>query len=215
MRFYLLILVFICSTFLLSAQESSTYFGNESFFGDSAAIAKADKSPLKTQNRLNVRFTTGMMYSSNYGNGLFSAYAAPEVNYKLTNRFSVSGGFMMTTTSVPSIMFNESGQSSFMENKMLSYYMFARGEYMITDKLRVKATTAFDVSPGQNSNRLAFGSIGFDYKVGKDSFISAEFIINNTSNYNPMYHQTPFGAYDNRSIRPHSGSMFSDTYTAW
>ncbi|PLX09769.1 MAG: hypothetical protein C0596_00335 [Marinilabiliales bacterium] len=195
------------------AQEETVYFGNENIFEDSINETLS-KSPLKDNNRLNVRFSSGMMYSNYYGNGLFTAYAAPELNYKLTNRFSVSGGFMMTSTTVPSIMMNESAYPDMMENKMFSYYMFAKGEYIVNDKLRVNATTAFDVSPGQTYNRLAFGSVGFDYKIGEDSFISAEFIIDNRP-YNPMFHQTPFGAYDNSRIRPYGNSLFSDHFTEW
>lgn len=212
MRQSLIILFLVLFTSILTAQEETVYFGNESIFNgtDTSSV----KSPLLEQNRLNVRFNSGMMYSSFYGNGLFSAYAAPELNYRLTNRFSISGGFMMTSTTIPSLMINEASSPNMMENKMFSYYMFAKGEYMVTDKLRVNATTAFDVSPGQTQTRFAFGSVGFDYKVGEDSFISAEFVFDNRP-YNPMFHQTPFGAYDNNRIRPYGNTLFSDPFMEW
>ncbi len=216
MKIQILIVIFLCSVLSISAQESIVYFGDEDVFGDSIDNVVSNKSPIKQQNRLNVRFSSGMMYSSMYGNGLFTAYAAPEVNYQLTNRFSFSVGTMMTSSTVPSIMLPESNQNSFMDNKMLSYYVFAKGEYMVNDKLRITGTTAFDVGPNNSNSRLAFGAVGFDYKIGEDTFISAEFIIDNTNRYNPMFNRQPYGAYDNRGIRPHGGSMFSqDPFTSW
>ncbi len=216
MKFYFIILIFACSVLTVSAQESKKYFGDESVFCDTVKGNQVSKLPIKEQNRLNVRFSAGTMFSNYYGTGFLSTYAAPEVNYKMNNRFSFSVGTMMTSTTVPSLMFSDSGQSNFMDNKMLSYYVFAKGEYMINDKLRVRGTTAFDVGPTQNTNRLAFGAVGFDYKIGEDSFISAEFVINNTSRYDPMFNQGQFGAYDNRGIRPYGGSMFSqDPFTQW
>ncbi len=216
MKTQILIVVFLSSIIFLSAQESKVYFGNESIFGDTIVDMHANKSPIKEKNRLNVRFTAGTMYSNYYGNGFLSTYAAPEINYKLTNRFSFSVGTMMTSTTLPSLMLSENGSNSFMDNKMLSYYVFAKGEYMVNDKLRISGTTAFDVGQNSANSRLAFGAIGFDYKVGEDAFISAEFVINNTSRYDPMSRQNPFGAYDNRAIRPYGGSLFSsDPFDKW
>lgn len=212
MRQNIIILFLLFFVSIVSAQDETVYFGNEGIFNDNET--SQIKSPLRDQNRLNVRFNSGMMYSSLYGRGLFSAYAAPELNYKVSNRFSVSGGFMMTSTTIPSLMINESASPNMMENKMFSYYMFAKGEYMLTDKLRVNATTAFDVSPGQTQNRFAFGSVGFDYKAGEDSYISAQFVFDNRP-YNPMFHQSPFGAYDNNRIRPYGNTLFSDPFTEW
>ncbi|MDD4149481.1 MAG: hypothetical protein PHE33_05580 [Bacteroidales bacterium] len=215
MRYLFLILMFAFAGVFANAQENETYFGDEGILINPDTSYSISESPLFDANRLGVRFSAGTMFSSSYG-GMLSSYAAPEVNYRLNNKFSFSVGTMMTSTTIPSFVLNEGTTNSFMDNKMMSYYMFARGEYMVNDKLRIRSTAAFDVSPMNNSNtRLAFGSFGFDYKVGENSFISAEFVVNNGRYYNPTYGNMPFGGFESRSIRPFGNSMFSDPYTGW
>ena len=216
MRYLFFILIFVLAGVFTYAQESGEYFGDEGIFIEPDTAYSISDSPLFDANRLGVRFSAGTMISSSYG-GMFSSYAAPEVNYRLNNKFSFSVGTMMTSTTIPSFVSNESTTNSFMDNKMLSYYMFGRGEYMANDKLRVRSTVAFDVSPMNNANtKLAFGSFGFDYKIGENSFISAEFVINNGRYSNPAYGNMPFGGgFGHSSIRPFGNSLFSDPYSRW
>ncbi|MDD2633990.1 MAG: hypothetical protein PHW82_00660 [Bacteroidales bacterium] len=216
MRYLFFILIFGFTGVLTYAQESDKYFGNEGIFIEPDTTNSIASSPLLDTKRLGVRFSAGTMFSSSYG-GMFSSYAAPEINYRLNNKFSFSVGTMMTSSSIPSFVSNDATTNSFMDNKMISYYMFARGEYMVNDKLRVRSTAAFDVSPMNKSNTsLAFGSFGFDYKIGENAFISAEFVINNGRYYNPTYGNMPFdNGFGNNRIRPFGNSLFSDPYSRW
>ncbi|MBN2777215.1 MAG: hypothetical protein JXR36_06220 [Bacteroidales bacterium] len=214
MRFFFLILIFVFSSLMIVAQSTNVYFGDESVFDIEDTTLSQVKKPFLDQNRLNVRFTAGTGFTS-YGGGYMSSFAAPEIDYRLNKKFSFSVGTMMTTTTMPSFVNPERANSSFMENKMLSYYVFARGNYMVNEKFRLRSSVAFDVTPMNTQNSLAFGSFGFDYKIGENSFISADFVIDNVHHGNPAYSNSPFGPFDSRGIRPYGNSLFSDPFPQW
>jgi hypothetical protein len=93
--------------------------------------------------------------------------------------------------------------------------MFAKGEYMVTDNLRVRATGVFDASPFATGSRLSYSSLGVDYKI-KDNFcISADFNVQNYSPENPMFRNPVHGFFDNSGIRPYGNSLFSEPFPSW
>ncbi len=210
-----LILVFVSLNALVYAQQETRYFGDEEFLNSDSTKTVYDKSPLKKENRLQVKLNTGTMYSSLYGNGMFSSYMAPEVGYKVSKKFTLSAGTMMTYSSVPTFMQWQESNNNLTNNKMVNYYMFAKGEYMVTNNLRVRAAGVFDVSSFNAGSRLSYSSVGVDYKI-KDNFcISADFSVRNYSPENPMFHNPVNGFYDNPAIRPLSNSLFSEPFPSW
>jgi len=210
-----LIIMFVLSTAFSFAQENTYYFGDEGYLNSDSSKTVYDKSPFKKDNRFQVKLNSGAMYSSLYGNGMFTSYLAPEVGYKVSKDFTLSVGTMMTYSSAPSFMQWQENGNSLTNNKMVNYYMFAKGEYMVTDNLRVRATGVFDVSPFTTGSRLSYSSLGVDYKI-KDNFcISADFNIQNYAPENPMFRNPVHGFFDNSGIRPYGNSMFSEPFPSW
>lgn len=209
------IVLLICFSVSAFAQEETIYFGSEGVFEDSDSSLLYDNVPYKNSDKWSVRFSTGASFNSLYGNGLFTSYAAPEVNYKVTKDFSLSVGTMMSVSSIPSFMQWQETNTTGSKNRMVSYYMFAKGEYMINDNLRVRASAVFDVGPMATQSRFAYSTVGFDYKIGENTFISAEINIRNTNPQNPMFYNPVDSYYNNQYTRPFSNSMFSDPFTTW
>ncbi len=213
-----LILALLFSAAFTYAQNETRYFGDEEFLNSDSTkttYPAANKSPWKNDNRFQVKLNSGAMYSSLYGNGMFTSYMAPEVGFRVSKDFTFSVGTMMTYSSIPSFMQMQESNSNITDNKMLSYYMFAKGEYMVSDNLRVRATGVFDASPFKTGSRLSYSSLGVDYKI-KDNFcISADFSVQNYSSENPMFRNPTHGFYDNAGIRPFANSMFSEPFPSW
>lgn len=209
------IVLLVCFSVSAFAQEETIYFGGEGIFEDSDTSLLYDKAPFKKNDRWSARFSTGASFNSMYGNGLFTSYAAPEINYKVTKDFSLSVGTMMTVSSLPSFMQWQESNTSGSNNRMVSYYMFAKGEYMVTDNLRVKASAVFDAGPTTSQNRFAYSNVGFDYKIGENTYISAEINFRNMNPQNPMFYNPVESYYNNSYIRPFGSTMFSDPFTTW
>lgn len=206
--------MFAVSAISLSAQETNIYFGSEPFLGNDSIETSTDKPEIKIDNKLNVGFSAGSMFTNYYGNSIFTNYAAPEIRYNFTDKFTLSAGTMMTYSSVPSFINLNSENSTQANRSSMNYYMFMKGSYLISDKLRVHGSAIFDMSPNAVS-RNAFNSIGFDYKIGKDTYISAEISIYNGNNQNPLFRPRRPGFDDNPAIRPFGTSMFSEPFPSW
>lgn len=210
-----LILAFVFSAALSYAQNDTRYFGDEEFLNSDSTKTLYNKSPFKRDNKFQVKLNSGAMYSSLYGNGMFTSYMAPEVGYRVTKDFSLSVGTMVTYSSAPSFMQWQENKTNLTNNSMINYYMFAKGEYMLTDNFKVRAAGVFDASPFATGSRLSYSSLGFDYKI-KDNFcISADFNVQNYSPENPMFRNPTRGFYNNSTISPFGNSMFSEPFTSW
>ena len=213
------IFIIVCFSSSLLAQQETVYFGDEGVFEKQDTSLFYDKSPRKTNKNLSFRLNSGALYSSLYGSGLFTSYVAPEINYKLTNDFSISVGTMMSVNTMPSFMQWQDNNNAPLENRTASYYMFAKGEYMVNENLRIKASTVFDVGANasnySNSSRFAYSSFGFDYKIGEDTYISAEINIHNYNPKNPMFYNPVDNYFNNPYTRPFGNSLYSEPFTTW
>lgn len=210
----LIILIFVVSAIGLSAQENNGYFGYEPFLGSDSIKSNTDNPVIKDINKFDVGFSAGSMFTNYYGHSIFTNYAAPEIRYNFTDKFTLSAGTMVTYSSAPSFM-DWNGESSTQANRSsMNYYMFMKGSYLISDKLRVYGSAVFDMSPNAFS-RNTFNSFGFDYKIGKDTYISAGVTIYNVNNPNPLFRPLQPGFDDNPAIRPFGNSMFSEPFPSW
>jgi hypothetical protein len=196
------------------AQENNGYFGNEPFLdSDSTNVKSETPAPIK-ENKLEAGFSAGSMFTNYYGNSVFTNYAAPEIRYNFTDKFTLSAGTMMTYSSFPTYT-QWNGENATQANRsMMNYYMFMKGSYLITDNLRVHGSAVFDMSPNASS-RNTFNTLGFDYKIGENTYISAEVSIYNVSNQNPFFRPQYSAFDDNPAIRPFGNSLFSEPFPSW
>ena len=210
------IIIICCAVFPLAlfAQVNNGYYGDEPYLNSDSTTLKTENTAPISENKLHAGFTAGSMFTNYYGNSVFTNYAAPEVRYNFTDKFTLSAGTMMTYSSIPSYTQWNSESTTQANRSMMNYYMFMKGSYLLTDNLRVHGSAVFDLSPNATS-RNAFNTLGFDYKIGEDTYISAEISIYNVSNQNPFFRPQYSVFDDNPAIRPFGNSLFSEPFPSW
>ncbi|MCK9254235.1 MAG: hypothetical protein GX793_05775 [Bacteroidales bacterium] len=220
MKKYFLILIFAFASQLVVAQEDKFYFGNENHFSNTNNTEQEKKIPFKTKtntNKFRTSFSAGTGFSSFYGQNLFYNYVSPKIDYNFTDKFTLTAGTAFVSSNFPSYLdWNAENRTSKTMNQNKLYF-FMKGSYLINDKLRVHASSIFDTNPTAFSNNSSnsFNSFGFDYKIGENSYISAEISIHKQNSYNPLFRPYNPIYYDNPLIRPFGNSMFSDPFPEW
>lgn len=208
-----ILLFIVVPIFSFSQQEKSPYYGDDfpSTQNEYNSFSPI-KSPFVKRDNFKFRFTTGSSYANFYGNNIFSTYVMPEVNYKFNDKFSLSAGFISSYNYFPNSTYYNSENNINLNNKMYSYYIFARGEYQVNDNFRLRAATFF--SPTNNVNQYQFSSynIGFDVKIAEKTYFSADFNYTRTNqNFSTFY--SPFGGYfDNFYTTPIGTPSFSSEW---
>ncbi|HNQ68956.1 MAG TPA: hypothetical protein PKN32_11290 [Bacteroidales bacterium] len=210
----LIFLISIISTLGIYAQENGIYFGNEEFLDNDSSSNSKTLPFIKKDNKLHFGFSAGSIFTNYYGHNILSNYTAPEIRYNFTDRFSLSAGTIFSYSSAPSYFYGENGNNQVKNQNMMNYYMFMQGSYLINDKLRVHGSAIFDLSPQVSSGHNAFNSFGFDYKIGDNTYVSAEVTISNSGNRNPLMHYNTGGMFEN-SARPYNNSLFSEPFPSW
>jgi hypothetical protein len=191
--------------YFINPDDSSSYFSEKNI----------EKTPFTKSKKMEFRLNTGTSFTNMYGNGLFSSYVAPQVKYNFNQKFSLSVGTMMTVNTFPKGLPSWSDANNSKGNVMASYYMFAKGEYIVTDNFKVRAATLFDVTPASNQNRVNYSSLGFDYKIGENACISADFNFYNGNQNNQLFDNPINGYFNNYHIRPYGNFEQSDPFTSW
>jgi len=210
----LIFLIIIISTVELYAQEKNIYFGNEDFLNSDSSTNSKKLPFIKEDNKLHFNFSAGSMFTNYYGNNILSNFSKPEIRYNFTDRFSLSAGTIFSYSSAPSYFYGDKENDQTKNQNMMNYYMFMQGSYLINDKLRVHGSAIFDVSPNNSRGHNTYNSFGFDYKIGENTFVSAEVTISNLENRNPLMHYNTGGLFEN-SARPYNNSLFSEPFPSW
>lgn len=224
---YIYILLFIVAMPLsaISQDYDENYIKDDFYYPSSVDSGnKYNRSPFKksrtpffNENNFNFRLTTGTSYSNFYGDNLFSSYIMPEVRYKLNNKFTISGGIIASLDYFPN--FNISGQEGstmLNDNKAYNYYIFAKGEYTVSENFRIRGTTMFNPGNSMFNNRSSYNSIGFDVRIAEKTVISADVsVYRHNLNY-PSFND-PFGGYFNGFYtHPLGGNVFSiEHFSQW
>ncbi|MDD3741496.1 MAG: hypothetical protein PHH30_09660 [Bacteroidales bacterium] len=211
----LIFLILTISAIGLFAQENNIYFGNEAYLNSDSTSNNNTQAFIKKDNKFHTAFSAGSMFSNYYGNNFLSNYLAPEIRYDFSDKFSISAGTMMTYSSAPSFLYGNNENDQVRNQNTMNYYMFMKGSYLINDKLRVHGSAVFDLSPRATSGQNAFNSFGFDYKIGENTYVSAEVSFSNFNNNNPFINYHNNGLFDNHANRPYNNSLFSEPFPSW
>lgn len=191
------------------AQQESYYIPS-----DSATIEVPsetfNKAPFSSQKKLSLGVNMGSSFYS-YGGGVFTSYIAPEIRYKASDKLSISVGTMASFSSFNNGYYNNESQQGDYAGRIAQYYMYANGTYQVNDMLRIRAGGTFEVTPNTQYQNFQSGHIGVELKLSENTFINADFQINNSYNQPGMYYSNG-GAFGNNS----NGFMHNRfPYTAW
>lgn len=133
---------------------------------DSSAMVKTKHNK---DSRFVSRISTGVSVGGFGGHAFGTGFVAPEFGYKVTDKFTLSGGFAVSYS-----MFSPSTNS---ESKspygLPQYTLFAKGSYSLTPKINVYGAAAVSFCDYYNGNKTSFsGFLGADYKITEKSTIS-------------------------------------------
>jgi hypothetical protein len=129
---------------------------------------------------------TGVSYSSAYGASM-STFLAPHLSYRVSPKFSVNAGLRLQVNSLNNSFSYPTGEGNAVTfyRPATQTFLYTEGVYQVNKKLTLSGTVfaeinTFDI-PGLKSssyNLNTYGGIlGMQYKVGKNSTISAEIQI--------------------------------------
>lgn len=152
----------------------------------------------------------GSSFSSFGNNPIFSSYLAPQLRVNTPGKLSMSFGSSFAYSSYPDMSSPESQDDSYFK-KMASYSMFLSGSYQYSENLNIRAGGSVIFFPGQENNSVKRGHIGFDYKIGDNAWIQADFEFGDAY---PFYRpgspgMSPYSIGHNRGMPMHYQNSFS------
>lgn len=154
---------------------------------------------LLNANRMSFKLDLGVGFVGGSNSGMFT-YVAPYLRYSLSPKFKLDVGGMVSQ-----------GTSSFYSSensplKSTSMLVFAKGNYLLTDKLTVNGSIyksfypnvplKTDLSNKYSSENYGF-SLGMDYKINKKMSFGAQIIMSKGNINNYLIHSQPnlFGGF--------------------
>ena len=133
---------------------------------DSSALVKTKQDK---ESRFVSRISTGISVGGFGGNAFGMGFVAPEFGYKVTDKFTLSGGLAVSYSMFSPI---ESAESKSIYGHP-QYTLFAKGSYSLTPKINVYGAAAVSFNDYYNPNKPSFsGFFGADYKITDKSTIS-------------------------------------------
>lgn len=133
---------------------------------DSSALVKTKQDK---ESRFVSRISTGVSVGGFSGHAFGAGFVAPEFGYKVTDKFTLSGGFAVSYSMFSPVESTEN--KSFYGHPQ--YTLFAKGSYSLTPKINVYGAAAVSFNDYYNPNKPSFsGFFGADYKITDKSTIS-------------------------------------------
>lgn len=133
---------------------------------DSSALVKTKQDK---ESRFVSRISTGVSVGGFGGHAFGAGFVAPEFGYKVTDKFTLSGGLAVSYSMFSPI---ESAESKSIYGHP-QYTLFAKGSYSLTPKINVYGAAAVSFNDYYNPNKPSFsGFFGADYKITDKSTIS-------------------------------------------
>ena len=166
-------------------------------------------SSLFNPNRMSFKLDLGVGFIGGSNSGMYT-YLAPYLRYSLTPKFKLDiGGIISQGTN----NFYPEQSGTFNNTSML---LFARGNYLLTDKITVSGSVYKTFYPNSTMNSDLnnkystehYGySVGMDYKINKHLSFGANIIVAKGNNNNYLFQSQPslFGGFPSDNY--HSGIM--------
>jgi hypothetical protein len=204
MRKIITIVAFLTISLTAFSQEAENALEQLILPDSNKTVVKQPVSPIrKLKTGMDVE-TAYMFTSSGYGGPMFSL--TPHVIYPLSDRFWLEAGikagygqYMMPTG-------NAQGQG-FKMLPMTQLFMYASGNYKVSERLTVNGIAYRQVLDNPNSDRQAIISnyinngisVGVNYKLGSSVTIGAQVHINSGNTIYPYSTagNNPYGGYSN------------------
>ena len=163
--FAILLMAFAMSVF---GQSDKLYL----YEPDSSAIVKTKH---EKNSRFVSRISTGVSVGGFGGHAFGTGFVAPEFGYKVTDKFTLSGGFAVSYS-----MFSASANSEIQSPYGFPRYtLFAKGSYSLTSKISIYGAATVSFCDYYNGNKTSFsGYFGADYKITEKSTISIAVSVN-------------------------------------
>lgn len=193
--------------FLLSGQTGLVNYSNS----DSAIIVKDSHSDFNEEeiesylkeNKMKFRLSAGAFAGTSFGSGeYFGTYVTPQINYRLSPKFTLTAGMTLTNTfGNPYNYYLAEGGNGYPSANFTRSFLYASGAYQLNERL-VLSGTVYKAINLFNQNTFSTKSsagdyqgmiMGVDYKIGKNIFIQGQIEISN----NPYQHYHQPGFYYN------------------
>ena len=165
------------------------------------------KKSLINDDNMHFSLQTGVNAMSFGKSSMVSTFVAPELSYRINPKLNITVGTIALNSNFNNMMYynyNE-GTSTAIPNAN-QMFIYLKGDYQLTDRIRLRGTTFREVSNSSNptSNPFSFNQLGVDFKISDHVSMSADFIHSNG--------QPPMGLYgiNNpvfRSASPFGGSF--------
>ena len=162
MKRFVLAIIFLACAAAAIAQDGKLYL----YEPDSLSTLNTKQNK---ESRFVCRFNTGVAVGGFGGNAFGMGFVAPEFGYKVTDKFTLSGGLAVSYSMFSPI---ESAESKSIYGHP-QYTLFAKGSYSPTPKINVYGAAAVSFNDYYNPNKPSFsGFFGADYKITDKSTIS-------------------------------------------
>lgn len=209
---YILTLTIILPSFAQEVLESSEYYTapSEVSISNSLSAEGGDSinyEPSLTSKGISIvpELSLGTSINSFGGTPVIQSWISPSLRIQPTGKFSLTVGTSIGFNNAMYIAQPESNSSSYYE-KVATCQMYAMGTYNVNENFRVRGGMSVVYFPGSSLSSvdqgLKRGHLGFDYKIGEKTWISADFDFGDAMPY--TYGSNRF---NNNSFSPSNFNM--------
>ena len=206
----LLVNIFLLLTLVAYGQNDSAYY--DDYYTEKYSLN--NPSSRSFDNKLSTHITMGSSFSKWGSANAFTTYTKPEINYRMSQKFSLSAGVYALSarfTDIP--LLNENLQPVNTNFNQNSVYLFAAGNYHVNEKLTISGQVTKQVvnldrqkyiNPALYNNDFQSLSVGFTYKVTDYFEIGGQ--LSHSRGFDPLFMRpNPYSGF-------RSSSLFSNPY---
>ena len=153
-------------------------------------------------NKTNFSLQTGVSFCSFGKQNFFDKWIAPGITYSLTSKLHLTIGTVAMFSNFGSFQSktNSEGIKTLSQNSSGQYFLFAQGDYLLSNKITLRGTILKEVPNAMNPHPLNINRVGVDYKVSDRCTLSFDCnmvkgynssLMRNSGNLN--FSSSPFG----------------------
>jgi hypothetical protein len=156
-----------------------------------------------TEKKFNFTFGAGAVFGTGSAGEYFGTYVSPEASYRLSPKFTISGGMTIYNSFGSPYSYPLSENSfGYPTGNFTQSFLYASGSYQVNNRLKLSGTVykRINLFSDQNSytgntNNDYHGMImGVDYKLGENVFIQGQIEISNDPYSRHSYPYSGFGS---------------------